>query len=163
LRRDGNAKPSAVEVSFVAWQLLKVRVRGDQGHRYDEDYDAAAAEHYMYIRFLAGHSGDPTCYAAPTIYGAKKVLDQLLGRLQKGQAQGGHPVLPANPYIVGWGHDGVIAGLADYKAGTTGAAYKLGNAIQALASFSLSPNVARRIGEYSKSSGAMLQSPYTRP
>lgn len=163
LHRSGTATPSVVEVSYWAWQLLKVQVRGDAAHRYDDDYDAAAAEHYMYIRFLASQSGDPASYAAPTIYAAKKVLDQLLGRLQKGQAQGGHPVLPANPYIVGWGHDGVIDGLTDYKSANPGAAYKLGNAVESLAAFSFSPGVARKIGDYSRGSGAMLQGPYARP
>lgn len=84
LWQDGDTTPSTVKVNRVAWQLLRTTIRGDAAHCYDNDYDAAAAEHYIYIRFLAGQTGDPTCHAAPTLYGLKKAVDQLLGRLQAG-------------------------------------------------------------------------------
>jgi hypothetical protein len=161
--RSGTGAPSIVDINHLAWQLLKVSIRGDESHRYDDDYDAAAAEHYMYIRFLASLSGDPACYAAPTIYAAAKILDQVRGKLQRGQVQGGHPVLPANPYIVAWGHSGVIDGLADYKTASGGAPYKLGNAIESLASFKFSPGVASKLGEYAKGTGDVMQGPYAKP
>ncbi|WUR11042.1 hypothetical protein E7V67_015075 [[Empedobacter] haloabium] len=156
LWQDGDTTPPTVKVNRVAWQLLKTTIRGDSAHRYDNDYDAAAAEHYMYIRFLAGQTGDPTCHAAPTLYGLKKAIDQLLGRLQAGQAQGGHPVLPSNPYIVAWGQKGVVDGLADYKSLSKGADYQIGGAVRALAGFVLPASVSDRIADYAIKSGSTL-------
>lgn len=156
LWQDGNTKPSVVEVHHVARLLLKETIRGDPSHRYDDDFDAAAAEHYMYIRFLAGKSGDPTCHAAPTLYSVKKLFDQMLGRLQKGQAQGGHPVLPSNPYVVAWGQKGVVDGLADYKVLSGGKDYQIGAAVRALAGFATSESLADKIADYAVKSGNAL-------
>ena len=144
LKKTGNTNPSIVEINHKSWQILKVNVRGDEQHLFDNDFDAAAAEHYMYIRFLAGQTGDPACYSAPIIYAAKKIWDQVFGNLQSGQAQGGHPVLPSNPYIVAWGHKGVIHGLADYKIISNGANYELGSAIETLASFAFKERTAKK-------------------
>jgi hypothetical protein len=166
LWQNGQTAPSVIDVNFWAWRLLKEGVRGgrllkaEEAHQYDYDYDAAAAEHYMYIRFLAGKTGDPACSAAPTLYAAKKLLDQALGRLQSGQAQGGHPVLPSNPYIVAWGQRGVSDGLADYKKLSPASNFNLGGALGTLAGFSYSEGTANAIGSYAKRAGAILQSPY---
>lgn len=156
LWQDGDKTPSLVKVNYVAWRLLKEVVRGDVNHRYDNDFDAAAAEHYTYIRFLAGNSGDPTCHTAPALYALKKVFDQLLGRLQSGQAQGGHPVLPSNPYVVAWGQNGVVDGLVDYKSVSNGADYKIGAAVGALAGFVTSKSVADKIADYVVKNGNAL-------
>lgn len=156
LWKNGSTSPSVVEINYFGWQILKIVIRGDDAHRYDYDYDAAAAEHYMYIRFLAGRTGDPTCHTAPALYAAKKVFDQALGRLQKGQAQDGHPVLPANPYIVAWGQIGVVDGLKDYQANSNGAGYKVGAAVESLASFVLSKDMAEIIGAYAIKAGSIL-------
>lgn len=153
LTKEGKTSPSIVEINFTAWHILKKGVRGNSSHAYDNDFDAAAAEHYMYIRFLAGQTGDPACYAAPTLYAAKKVVDQVLGRLQSGQAQGGHPVLPSNPNIVAWGHKGVVDGLNDYKLVSKGAKYNVGGAVEDLAGFSLSKDTATHIGNYAVTVG----------
>ncbi|WP_213308824.1 hypothetical protein [Paraburkholderia sacchari] len=162
LWQDGEHSPSIIEVNRIAWMVLKQTIRGDSQHRYDEDYDAAAAEHYMYIRFLAGVTGDPTCRAAPTLYAAKKLFDQMLGRLQSGQAQGGHPVLPSNPYIVAWGQNGVVDGLADFRSVSGGAPYKLGGAVGVLAGFSLSEKLAGKIGDYAVKVGNSMPGSYAR-
>ncbi|WEF34241.1 hypothetical protein [Pseudoduganella chitinolytica] len=156
LWQDGDSAPSVVKVNRVAWGFLMETIRGDTRHRYDYDFDAAAAEHYMYIRFLAGNSGDPTCHTAPTLYALKKVFYQLLGRLQEDQAQGGHPVLPSNPYIVAWGQKGVMDGLADYKSLSKGADYQVGAAMGALARFVVSPSMADKIAGYAIKSGKAL-------
>lgn len=142
--------PDSVHISYAAWQLLKTEVRGDEQNRYDNDYDAAAAEHYMYIRYLASATGDPYCHTAPTVYAAKKVIDQLLGRLQSGQAQSGHPVLPSNPFVLAWGQRGVSDGLNDYKRLNANAPYQFGKAIEPLARFSFSADNARKMGEYAQ-------------
>ncbi|MBL8447969.1 MAG: hypothetical protein JNJ44_11205, partial [Zoogloeaceae bacterium] len=132
LWKEGQTQPTIIEVNHLGWRFMKEVIRGDDQHRYDSDYDAAAAEHYLYIRFLAGHTGDPACHTAPALYGVKKLLDQLLGRLQKGRAQSGHPVLPSNPYVVAWGQLGVVDGLTDFKQVTQGGPYRLGNAVGTL-------------------------------
>ena len=156
LWKEGNTSPTVVEINRLSWQLLKTVIRGDPAHQYDHDFDAAAAEHYMYIRFLAGATGDPTCHTAPALYGLKKVVDQLFGRLQAGQAQGGHPVLPSNPYIVAWGQQGVLDGLADYKAENKGATYKIGTAVGVLAGFATSKEWGEKIGNYAAKIGNTL-------
>lgn len=107
--------PDLVQLAFGAWQLMISKVRRDPEHKYDQDFDAAAAEHYSYIRYLAGSTGDPYCHLAPTMYAAKKVIDQLRGKLQDGRTEKTHPVLPANPFIVAWGQRGVSDGLDDFK------------------------------------------------
>ena len=163
LYKSGRSSPSIVEINYWAWQLLMISIRRDAQHRYDDDYDAAAAEHYMYIRFLAGQTGDPACHAAPTMYAATKVLNQLLGRLQAGRTHGEHPVLPANPYIVGWGHKGVVDGLADYRHASGGASYNPGQAVESLARFAVSESAAKALGEYAKTAGEISQVPYGGP
>lgn len=149
LRSRGFQHPySPIDVNYIAWQLLKVRIRGDELHRYDYDLDAAAAERYMYIRYVAGLTGDPVCYAAPVLYAATKIFSQMTGDLQKGQSQDGHPVLPANPDVVAWGHRGVADGLKDFKKITSGANYRPGSAVEALASLKYSPEKSKKIGNY---------------
>lgn len=158
--KQGNASPSAEEVNFLAWRYLKDDLRGDPQHRYDYDFDVAAAEHYMYIRFLASQSGDPACHTAPVMYAAKKLIDQMLGRLQAGRAQDGHPVLPSNPYVVAWGQRGVIDGLKDYKDANHGAAYKLGSAVESLAGFPYPKSFASKVGGYATWSGDRVPDRY---
>jgi hypothetical protein len=104
LKEHGNSGVNDhAQIAYGAWQLLMHKVRRSPTHQYDNDFDAAAAEHYSYIRYLAASTGDPYCHLAPTMYAAKKVFDQLRGKLQDGKTDKSHPVLPANPYIVAWG------------------------------------------------------------
>jgi hypothetical protein len=138
----------AVDVCKEAWLFLKYKLRGDPWHRFDQDYKVAAAEHYMYIRFLPGKTGDPYCYVGPVLYSAKKLYDQLTGNLQKGQAQPGHPILPAHPAVVAWGMRGVKDGLWDFKKANRGADYKYGAAVEDLAGFPFSKDTAKEIGRY---------------
>ncbi|RUL78903.1 hypothetical protein [Dyella choica] len=158
--KNGEMSPSAERVNFLAWHYLKDDLRGDPLHRYDDDYDVAAAEHYMYIRFLASRSGDPACITAPVMYAAKKLIDQMLGRLQAGQAQGGHPVLPSNPYVVAWGQRGVLDGLKDYKEANPGAPYKLGSAVESLAAFPYPQSFASKVGGYATWTGDLVPDRY---
>lgn len=160
LTKTSSESNHIIALNYNAWQQLKLVIRGDNQHRYDYDFDAAAAEHYMYIRFLASYTGDPVCYAAPTIYAVSKLFNQLLGNLQSGQAQGGHPVLPSNPYIITWGNKGVIDGLSEYKKANNNASYQPGNAVEALASFSLKKETAKNLGDYAKTNGARMKSQY---
>ena len=92
----------------------------------------AAAEHYMYARFLAGASGDPAVKIAPTLYGLKKKLYFALG-IQDKMATTQNPVLPPNDAVEKWGARGAADGLADYTNATGLPATRYGNAVAALA------------------------------
>jgi hypothetical protein len=161
LYERGEKSPTIVRVNHIAWLFLKEVIRGDDEHGYDDDYDAAAAEHYMFIRYVAGRYGDPACYGAPTAYAAAKLWHQLRGTLssREHQAQKGHPVLPANPYIVRWGNIGVKDGLADYKSVTSGSSYNPGSAVEGLALLRMSDSNARQLGDYATRIGQYVQKP----
>ena len=145
-------RPPSVRVHFAAWQLLKVKVRGDEYHRYDWDYEASAAEHFMFIYYLAELTGDPYCYAGPIGYEVVKAYESLKGdsELQKERAQSDHPVLPANAHVALWGNVGVSLGLEAYKADSKGGVYNWGEAVESLAQQPLSPERAKKVGDYAK-------------
>ena len=92
----------------------------------------AAAEHYMYARFLAGVSGDPLVKVAPTAYGLKKRIYFALG-IQERMATTLNPVLPPNDAVERWGTTGATDGLVDYVNATGQSANNYGNAVSALA------------------------------
>jgi hypothetical protein len=91
----------------------------------------AAAEHYMYARFLAGLTGDPTVRLAPTLYGLKKRLYFALG-IQDKMATTGNPVLPPNSAVEHWGKVGATDGLTDYTRATKSPANRYGSAVATL-------------------------------
>ena len=93
----------------------------------------AAAEHYMYARFLAGASGDLSVKLAPTLYGLKKRLYFAL-HIQDKMATTGNPVLPPNDAVERWGTIGAMQGLVDYTSATGRPANNYGQAVSALAS-----------------------------
>lgn len=78
------------------------------------DISLAAAEHYMYARFLAGATGDPIVNYAPTAYGLKKKVYITLGIVKKMQTTL-LPVLPPNDKVEWWGKKGAKEGLEDYE------------------------------------------------
>ena len=92
----------------------------------------AAAEHYMYARFLAGTSGDPSVRLAPTLYGLKKRLYFALG-IQEKMATTQNPVLPPNDAVERWGTSGASDGLLDYTNTTGKPASNYGKAVTILA------------------------------
>jgi hypothetical protein len=62
----------------------------------------AAAEHYLYMRFLASSTGDPICTrAAPYIYEARKVVAYLKNQPDKLQLDT-HPLMPPSYDIEVW-------------------------------------------------------------
>jgi hypothetical protein len=93
----------------------------------------AAAEHYMYARFLGGTSGDPSTKLAPTLYGLKKRLYFALG-IQDRMATTHNPVLPPNDAVERWGTTGASDGLLDYTNTTGQPAKNYGKAVSTLAS-----------------------------
>ncbi|KVD14831.1 hypothetical protein WI81_17800 [Burkholderia ubonensis] len=84
-----------------------------------EDVNLAAAEHYMYARFLAGETGDPLVKATPVLYGAKKRVYFALG-IQDRMATTRNPVLAPNRSVERWGLKGAEHGLRDYSAVNNG-------------------------------------------
>jgi hypothetical protein len=94
------------------------------------DVDLADAEHYMYARFLAGSTGDPSTRALVIGYELVKVARYALSDEKSLRTDPRFPVLPPALGAVDWGLSGVKDGLADFaqqnpgKSGTTGAAYQ---------------------------------------
>ncbi|KVZ09355.1 hypothetical protein [Burkholderia ubonensis] len=84
-----------------------------------KDINLAAAEHYMYARFLAGATGDPLVKATPVLYGAKKRVYFALG-IQDRMATTPNPVLAPNTSVERWGLKGAKEGLRDYSAVNNG-------------------------------------------
>ena len=64
-----------------------------------------AAEHYMYARFVAGTSGDPSLKAAPALYGLKKRLCFALG-IEEEMATIHNRVLSPSNDVERWGPKG---------------------------------------------------------
>jgi hypothetical protein len=93
--------------------------------------DLAAAEHYMYVRFLAGRTGDPLVTLAPTGYGIKKRVFFLFG-IQDRMATTAHPVLPPNDDVEKWGKRGAEAGMQDFELVNPGKERNYGGALKAL-------------------------------
>jgi hypothetical protein len=55
------------ERAGLAFRSLQKRRQGPE----PLDINLAAAEHYMFARFLAGRTGDPLVRFAPTLYGIR--------------------------------------------------------------------------------------------
>lgn len=102
--RDGNIgrtmKPTVVT---IAWQRLK-RCR-DSGNA--RDLNLAAAEHYLFGRFVAGENGDTRYRDLPDLYESVKSAAGK-GRPEK--------QTPANKKVTEWGKKGIEKGLQDYEA-----------------------------------------------
>ena len=79
------------------------------------DVNLAAAEHYMFARYLAGKTGDPLVLAAPTLYALKKVAYFAAGKEKDMRTTPNNPVLPPSIESVVWGTMGVEEGLKDFK------------------------------------------------
>ena len=95
-----------------AWQALKAR-RRDGAH--GTDLNLAAAEHYMYNRFLTGATGDPLTHFYPTGYFIKKVFFFALGKEKDMRTDPNNPVLPPSLASVAWGNQGADDGMKDYQ------------------------------------------------
>ena len=125
------ARPGKTTVERVWQAFVSLQARRRQGEPLN--LDLAAAERYMYARYLAGASGDPTVKLAPTLYGLKKRVYFALG-IEQRMATTHLPVLPPSQAVERWGQQGAVAGLADYTAVTGRPAINLGGAASALLS-----------------------------
>ena len=94
------------------------------------DVDLADAEHYMYARFLAGSTGDPSTRGLVVAYELVKVVRYALNDEMSLRTDPRFPVLAPAMGAVDWGLSGVKDGLNDFakenpgKPGSVGAAYQ---------------------------------------
>ncbi|MBV9505655.1 MAG: hypothetical protein JO323_11700 [Acidobacteriia bacterium] len=95
------------------------------------DVNLADAEHYLYARYLASSTGDPSVKALVTGYELKKVIDSIRGARQNMRTNPKYPVLPPSVEAVKWGLKGAEDGLAEYKASHGGKTGNIGDAIKA--------------------------------
>lgn len=117
-RRIGEALRDASGVTVSeragnAWQALKAERRTTTGA---SDVNLAAAEHYMYARFLTGATGDSQAAWLPLGYYAKKKIYFLLGKEANLRTDPKFPSLVPQWKTVVWGERGVNDGLKDYKS-----------------------------------------------
>lgn len=138
LTREGSGK-TAVEKSERAFRLLQERRRTVA----PLDVNLAAAEHYMYMRFLAGLTGDPLLIAAPAGYAIKKSIGFALGKEKEMRTTPDNPVLPPSVESTVWGTLGVEEGLKDYRGENPAAGMKPGASFEAL-----KPEASRGVGKY---------------
>src|SRR6185295_9741680 len=93
--------------------------------------DLAAAEHYLYARFLAGNTGDPLVTEAPAIYAFKKKIFFAL-EIENLMTTSPYPCLPPTEESVAWGKRGAIDGLNDFKFMNPSTDFKVGAALKPL-------------------------------
>jgi hypothetical protein len=135
---------NVVERTYYAWAYLRgMRRLGDDDlcrklsitvpivPTAPTDLDLADAEHYMYARFLAGSTGDPTTSTLVGGYEVIKVLRLSMGNEKDLRTDPRFPVLPPSLDSVGWGLSGADDGLADYKGLHAGKTGKVGSALAA--------------------------------
>jgi hypothetical protein len=135
---------SEVERSRYAWAYLRgMRRLGDDplckslgiavpvSPTAPGDLNLAAAEHYMYARFLAGSTGDPS--SSTLVYGYElwKAVRFVTGREAKLRTDPRFPVLPPSVDSVNWGVRGVDDGLRDYRGEHGGKTGEIGSALRA--------------------------------
>lgn len=93
--------------------------------------ELAAAEHYMYMRFLVGATGDPAAGAAPRLYNLKKRLFFALD-IENLMTTTDYPCLPPSEESVAWGEQGAKDGLRDFKYENPATDFQTGAALKPL-------------------------------
>jgi hypothetical protein len=106
---NGDACCGKVEVGFRNLQAAR-RVRGAS-----LDLELAAAEHYMFARFMVctGTVSAMQMRALVIGYDIKKWIDRARGN-PNAAATTGNPVSPPNKHVVRWGLKGVVDGQTDH-------------------------------------------------
>jgi hypothetical protein len=135
---------NVVERTYYAWVYLRgLRRLGDDDScrslgiavpnvpTAPADLDLADAEHYMYARFLAGSTGDPTTNTLVAGYEVIKILRLTTGHEKGLRTDPRFPVLPPSISSVNWGMQGASDGLRDYKALHGGQLGRIGSALAA--------------------------------
>lgn len=96
------------------------------------DPDLAAAEHYLYARFLAGMTGDPLVTQAPKVYSLKKKLFFWL-EIENWMTTSPYPCLPPTEESVAWGERGAMDGMRDFQFMNPATDFTIGGAVKPLA------------------------------
>jgi hypothetical protein len=94
-----------------AWQFLK-QCR-DKG--LNNSQEAVAAENYLYIRFVAGLTGDTGFSVFPWSYYLLKIAGSKAGFLQQLRSNPNNPVSDPDPEVRKWGSRGYDDGIKDYE------------------------------------------------
>lgn len=105
------ADPAAVR---AGWAFLK-RCRDDG---LTSSPDAIAAENYLYIRFVAGQTGDTGFKLFPWSYYLLKTAGSAGGFLQAMRSNPNNPVSEPDPDVRKWGNQGYEDGILDYESRT---------------------------------------------
>jgi len=79
------------------------------------DMNLAAAEHYAFMRYLAGTTGDQLTLQMPRGYELKKILMNAVGKSDSMRHNPANPATPPDEDVVGWGEKGAREGLDDYR------------------------------------------------
>lgn len=95
------------------------------------DPDLAAAEHYLYARFLAGVTGDPLVTQAPRFYNIKKKIFFAL-EIENLMTTSAYPCLPPTEESVVWGERGAMDGLKDFKFMNSATDFTIGGSVEPL-------------------------------
>jgi len=115
------------EKVYKAFRTLQARRRSKEWI----NVELAAAEHYMYARFLAGATGDPAVLAAPDLYNLKKKVFFALD-IESLMATSKYPGLPPSDESVAWGQRGAAVGLIDFMGANPATDIKVGGALKPL-------------------------------
>ena len=120
--------PTINEKVYKAFRTLQARRRTNKEWG---NFELAAAEHYMYSRFLAGATGDPLVTLAPSLYNLKKRVFFYLD-IQDLMTTTNYPCLPPSDESVAWGERGAQDGLIDFKGANPSTDFKVGEALKPL-------------------------------
>jgi len=115
------------EKVYKAFRTLQARRRSKEW----TNVELAAAEHYMYARFLAGATGDPAVLLSPNLYNIKKKVFLKLD-IQDLMTTSKYPGLPPSDELVAWGERGAGVGLIDYMGANPATDFKVGEALKPL-------------------------------
>lgn len=116
------------EKTYNAFRELQKRRRTNKEWG---NVELAAAEHYMYARFLAGATGDPVVLASPSLYNLKKKIFFALD-IQDLMNTSSYPCLPPSDDSVKWGEQGAKDGLMDFKWMNPKTEFRTGDALKPL-------------------------------
>lgn len=120
--------PTINEKVYKAFRKLQARRRTNKEW---VNVELAAAEHYMYSRFLAGATGDPAVILAPSLYNLKKKVFFFLD-IQDFMTTSKFPCLPPSDEAMAWGERGAEDGLIDFKGANPATDFKVGGALSPL-------------------------------
>ena len=120
--------PTITDRVYQAFRSLQARRRSKEWN----NQELAAAEHYMYARYLAGRTGDPMVVASPDLYDMKKQVFVALD-IQSLMNTTDYPGLPPSPEMVKWGKKGATDGLMDFRMANPTTGFQTGAALKPLA------------------------------